>query len=53
MTNNRLKVGDTIKCSHSREWVELKTELEKEGWILDFKPGMVIEVVGCEFDEEE
>lgn len=50
MTKRRLTIGDSIKCGSSREWIELRARLEQEGWILDFKPNMTIEIIG--FKEE-
>lgn len=50
MTKRRLTIGDSIKCNSCREWIELRTRLEQEGWILDFKPNMTIEIIG--FKEE-
>lgn len=41
-----LKPGDTIKCGDAKEWHSLRTELEEEGYELEFLPDMVIKVIG-------
>ena len=33
---NRLEIGDTIKCSSDEETIEVKHELEREGYHTDF-----------------
>lgn len=41
-----LPQGTEIKSANTKEWHELRNELEEEGYELEFMPGMVIKVKG-------
>lgn len=49
-----LEVGTRIKCHGTRDWIELRNELEADGYELQFLPMCTIEIVGnSEVKEEE